>query len=113
MGSECESNPHYEFYLNFAGEIFIYLFRFRVCFEGVIHPFDLLSPSIFGFRVLNTKQCILANGARPFLPVVHSVCSKGGEIIPGDIKVLQGNHVQTVDASLQRNCAWPVRRVCN
>ena len=89
--------------------LFIYLFRLFRLYVDVIHPLHLLSPSIFVFQVLDTKHCISANGARQFLLVDHRVCSKEGEIIISDINVLQDNHVQIVEASLQRHAAWPVR----
>jgi hypothetical protein len=69
--------------------------------DTVIHPFHLFPPSIFGFQMLKTKQCISTNGAGPSPLVDHRVCSKVVKIIICGIDVLQGNLVQKADKSLQ------------
>lgn len=45
----------------------------------VIHPLDLLLPSIFDCQMLRTKQCVSTDVATPPLHVDHRLCSEDGK----------------------------------
>jgi hypothetical protein len=91
--------------------LFIYLFILSNgrYVHSVIHPFDPLPLSIFGFQMLNRKQCISADGSGPSLLFDYRLCREDGEIIFRYTDVWQGSHVQEVGEICNGLTFWPPR----
>jgi hypothetical protein len=82
--------------------IFIYLFNKMACTLTHHSPIQPCASKYLWLSDVYDKQCILTNGAGPSPLIDHRVCNKDGGIVQCDTNVLQGNHVQKVDISLEQ-----------